>query len=352
MSDRMLVIVQIDRHTGRLLDCWFAGGEHFVVEPPERPFFYDRSFHVRGDEVTRRLLSQPERDINIFKVIVDNVYQVRRERRADSMECGVRFIERLAQDFGFKQNSMKLSLAAFDVEASSSGQFPRPDRDQIRAMSFFSPHIQDCYTDADYPEYEIISKVGDGLERENVDVFATYSGTAFDYTFPVARARELGVDMPWGRLGEVPYTKEREYLSGKKKGVDRTTYMSGRICFDVYKEVRFDPYLSGVRRGLKPVSRFFFGDKYVMELDRTRLKMAASDELYEYCFSDARLCYLLANHYLDMLKPVAMILRVPLDFMINRSPSHIGNIVYGREFNTLGIVSDGANFERFTGVLW
>ena len=56
--------------------------------------------------------------------------------------------------------------------------------------------------------------------------------------------------------------------------------------------------------------------------------------------------------YLTVLKSLAQMLKVPLDMMVFRKPSHIGNLIYGREFNKLGIVSDGTNAERFTGLLW
>lgn len=354
VPESMLTIAKVMRD-GVTLDCWLSGGKHFICEPPELPFFYDREWRGIGEQVIRRLLSNPDVDISIVKRIVANVYRVRQLRRPSSMECWVRFIERLAQDFGFAQNDTEASLLAFDIEASSSGQFPRPELDRVRAIALVDGSTQVCFTDDDMPESEILAKTGEVISKCDSDLLGTYSGTAFDYEFTLARARVLGIDLPWGRpegSPREPYTKKREYLSGKKIGIDKTTYLSGRICFDIYKEVRFDPYLSGIRRGLKSVGRFFFGDEGIIELDRTRLAVASGEMLHDYCLSDARLTWKLGMHYLDVLKTCALVLKVPLDFMVYRSPSHIGNIVYGREFNKLGIVSDGSNVDRFTGVLW
>ena len=54
----MLTIVKVHRD-GYHLDCWLSGGKHFRVEPPERPYFYDRSFHARGHEA--RTLAKVEK---------------------------------------------------------------------------------------------------------------------------------------------------------------------------------------------------------------------------------------------------------------------------------------------------
>jgi len=80
--------------------------------------------------------------------------------------------------------------------------------------------------------------------------------------------------------------------------------------------------------------------------------MLSAEELGSYCLSDARITYKLLEHYLSVLKPLAVMLKVSLDMMVSRKPSHIGNLIYGRAFNKLGIISDGTNAERFTGVLW
>jgi len=123
---------------------------------------------------------------------------------------------------------------------------------------------------------------------------------------------------------------------------------------DVYKEVRIDPFCQGMRHDLKTVARHFFPDDrdLIREVDRTEMYKLSEDELYEYCLSDARVTYKLGMHYLDVLLNLAYLLRVPLDFIVYRSPSHIGNVVYGRAMKERGIVSDGANYDRFKGVLF
>jgi len=344
----VLLIVRVKQ--GYLLDCWLSGGKHYVVEPPCMPYFWNLTGSFGGEPHKRRLLSKPTEDRTIYKIICDTVYDVRRRRvQGISIESDVRFIERLAIDYGFKQPDMRLSLLAFDVEAFSKGQFPRADRDALAALAVCSPRVQKCFVG---DERDIIIQFIEVVERENPDVLATYSGTAFDYEFTLARARRAGLRLALGRLRDEPSIHTREYAFGKRIGVDKSVFLHGRVCFDVYQEVRWDAALSGVRRDLKSVARYFYGDEYVREVDRSRIGKLSESELYDYCFSDARLTYLLAEHYLSVLKTLAFMLHVPLDFIVHRSPSHIGNVIYGRRFKQLGIVSDGANVDRFRGVLW
>lgn len=268
-----------------------------------------------------------------------------------AFENRVRFVERLSQDYGFVQKDEDCETIAFDVEASSGGQFPTPATDNVLTMAVYGRRHQESIMG---DEETIFESFQDVIAKSNSDLIATYSGTAFDYSFPLGRCKRLGRDFAIGKLGDEPYVKTTEYGSGRFVGQRRDTFLHGRICFDVYHEVLLDTNLSGIRRGLKDVGKFYFPDDkdLIVELDRQRLKAASRSELADYCLSDARLTYKLAEMYLDMLKPIAVELKVPLDMVVNRRPSHIGNLLYGRAFNALGIVSDGTNFERHRGVLW
>jgi len=351
----MLLIVSVLRD-GRTIECWSTGGKCVRFRPKVAPYFWTfvTEENPVGRILHRKLLSAPKKVREVIQVVCRNVYDVKHISRnlSTAFETQVRYKERLAQDCGFKQADVDSVDAAFDVEIESTGQFPRADRNPLIAIAYYGRRYQKVWTTHDMPEYELVSKLCDHVGRENVDIVGTYSGTALDYDYPAARAQILGVDFPLGRRDDPPYTKTRTFETGKRVGVDKTTFLRGRICFDLYKEALFDTSLSGVRHGLKPVCRFLFGDRFIEEVDRQRIDMLSREELGSYCFSDARITYKLLEHYLSTLKPLAVMLKVPLDMMIGRKPSHIGNLVYGRAYNTLGVISDGSNADRFTGVLW
>lgn len=354
----MLTIVRV-RRNGWQLEAWESGAtEPVVFDPPCQPFFYTPLLELSSDRfkveiVKRRLLSKPTEWTHLSKILCKTVYDVPRVSRyiGHAFENQVRFVERLSQDYGFVQRDQDCSVMAFDVEASSTGQFPTPKNDKVITMAVYSRNRQESFIG---DEESIFEAFVDVVSGGNSDLFATYAGTAFDYDFPLERCHRLGRELPIGKLGDESYTKTIEYGSGRFVGQRKDTFLHGRICFDVFHEVLLDTNLSGIRRGLKDVGKFYFPDDrdLIVELDRQRLKQASKSELADYCLSDARLAYKLAEMYLDMLKPIAVELKVPLDIIVNRRPSHIGNLIYGREFNELGIVSDGTNLERFRGILW
>jgi DNA polymerase elongation subunit (family B) len=198
------------------------------------------------------------------------------------------------------------------------------------------------------------------MARDNPDVSATYNGARFDWQYLSRRAVEMGVPLPLGRRGDPPWIKEVQREYGKIRGVDYLIRLFGRICFDVWKETRLDTSLTGrvPNRQLKSVAAWFREhgvippDCPIISVNYAKMGEMDPKDLAEYCLSDARLTWYLAEHYLRMLKDLAVYLKAPLNLMVDRSPSHVGNFIYGQEFKRLGVVSDKTNFERFEGVLW
>lgn len=350
------MLLSINPVYGKELECWFSGGKRRVIEAPILPHFW--SYAPRRDAVLCKpvdmhLLSNMEENVKLYQCLVEDRRRVRDLRNADSLEAGVPYTQVLNTLYGFKQHDMDLTHGAWDIEVSSPrGRFPRMERDPISAISYFSRKTQKTFSDE--PEYEIISRLVDAVQECDPDILDTYNGPKFDYRYTAHRAAVNNVPFILGRKNDAPYIRRREFQGGKRKGVSYTVFIKGRLSLDVYKEVDLDTYLTGKikNKQLKTVARYFFGDEFVVEVDRAAMGSLTSDELYWYCFSDSRLTFLLAEIYLMVLKYAAVTLDVPLDFIINRSPSHIGNLIFGRGLKALNVVSDGFNAERFEGVLW
>jgi DNA polymerase elongation subunit (family B) len=146
------------------------------------------------------------------------------------------------------------------------------------------------------------------------------------------------------------------------RGKDYLIYLNGRIVFDAYKEVRLDTAITGrvPNKQLKTVAEYFQDptrgvipeDVPIIRLSYAEQRNASPDQLAEYCLSDSRLTALLTEYYLRTLKDLAVYIEAPLNLITDRSPSHVGNYIFGKYFKRLGIVSDGANYDRFRGILW
>ena len=336
---------------GRFLDAWLSGGAHKVVDPGIYPHFWSLYQRPGSIPVKKRLLSDITSEVVLYRVDVDRTYEVRKLRDEESIEADIPFTQLLVLLRGFTHGDNQVSHAAWDMEMVTAGQFPPIGKAPITELSWYSPRRQEVLQG---DETSIIEGFVDICRSEDEDLLDTYNGDRFDWRVLEARARVNKVRLGVDRLGRPPGIRGYERRFGKFRGMDYTVFMAGRLSFDVWKETRNDTSLTGEvqNRSLKTVARYMFPDEEFIELDRARMRDYTPAERSEYCLSDSRATYLLAEHYLDILKMLAAELRAPLDLILRRSPSHIGNYVYGKEFKSLNVVSDGANYRRFEGLLW
>ena len=346
------------------LDCWLVGGEYRRLKPPCLPYFFTSTVNPAKPPAMMRLLgechSRPFEKVEKREVWTEQcstVYGI--EQRRDlvvGMEDNVRFIERLCIDYGFENLVVPsdLSVVGFDIECESkSGQFPNPKNefDPLTAFSVFgncsdnSRTSERCFTG---DESDILKNAVEEIQWLNPDVLCTYSGTGIDYEYPLVRAHVLGRAFRIGRQRDEPFIARSTYRRKFFERTETTTYLKGRLCMDVYNEVLVDTSLTGLRRTLKVVGRHFFAGQGfdIVEEDRMLLKQLSPAQLSRYCLSDARLAYHLGMHYLGAVCSLARKYSVPLSAMVHRKPSHTGNLIYGRGFRELGIVSDGSNRDR------
>ena len=224
----MLTIVNVLRD-GRRLEAWLSGGTSKTFTPKLPPYFWSMDEMASGELLKRKLLSDPTKLVDVRQVICGNVYGVKARSVVldNAMENGVRYKDRLAQDLGFLQKDTITKDAAFDIVIEATGQFPRVEKNPINAIALYARNVQKVWTTHDMPEYEVISKLSDHIVKKNEidpDVLGTYSGTALDYDYTAGRAEILDIDFPMGRRNDQPYTKTVKFTSGKRKGVDKTTY--------------------------------------------------------------------------------------------------------------------------------
>jgi DNA polymerase elongation subunit (family B) len=353
----MNLITNVDRD-GKTLDVWLSGGTNKRLRPPCPPHFW--SLVPRDDAVRLDvpLMSDIHRPVPLYRVDCETVYDVNKLRDADSIEADIPFIQLLTLLYGFEQKDTEAKVGAWDIESiSRTGQFPNAKRDPITQLAYFSGTHRMVF---DGDEAGIIEGFCDIVKSDNPDILATYNGARFDWQYLSRRAVEMGIPLPLGRRGDPPWIKEvrREY--GKIRGVDYLVRLHGRICFDAWKETRLDTALTGrvPNRQLKSVAAWFRehgvipADCPIISVNYAKMGEMDPKDLAEYCLSDSRLTWYLAEHYLRMLKDLAVYLKAPLNLMVDRSPSHVGNFIYGQEFKRLGVVSDKTNYERFEGVLW
>ena len=348
----MLLKVKTDqREDETFLELTRVGGKMARVQRPFDPYFYtiDLSYEREGTvEACRKILLSTLEKTNVLRVNFSNTRTLTYSRDSFSMEDEVPYDQRVAIDKGFKVASPLPSHDAFDLEMESTrGMFPNAQIDRITAIGYTGKDFSACDTIHDAPEYEIIHRLIDRItKKRDPDLIDTYFGSYADWGWLIDRCNILGIPLRVGRDGSEPFVKIRTFKAGKKIGEDRIIDIGGRVHFDVWKEVDQDQTLFGVKnRQLKTIAAYF--KIPVIKVDRAQMAKLKPEDLRAYCQSDANATYKLAEIYLRNVINLTERLAIALNMTVDRSPSHIANYLYMREFRNLDIIADKRNAERY-----
>jgi DNA polymerase elongation subunit (family B) len=325
-----------------------VGGEMRDVKRPFDPYFFCPYKPTYGEhEALEKILLSTLKRTPLFKVSFPNTKMLKNLRVPSAIEAEMPYDQRVAVDIGFKTASGALSHDAFDLEMESThGFFPNALKDRITAISYEGENFAQCKTVHDEPEYEIIGWFTDLIKRRNPDLLDTFFGSFADWDWLIKRADANGIPLSVGRDGSPPFVKIRTFKTGKKIGEDRIIELEGRVHFDVWKEVEQDQTLFGIKNHqLKTVAQWF--GIPVIKVDRASMKDLTPEQLRAYCQSDAHATHQLAKIYIRNLIPLTEQLAIAFNMAVDRSPSHVSNYIYMREFRKLDIVADKNNSERY-----
>jgi len=350
-----------DVREGTLLSLWYVGGAHKVVRPPCRPHYW-----VLGVGQRRALLSRPSVKVDVSRVDFPTLQELDRTRVDGAMESHKRFVDVVACEYGFECASELPSVLAWDIETftfSPVGVDWR--RDTIRSISVWGCRggmgrsalaLEDavlqtgrefgvCWNvDAEHDESSVIAAFLKFVLWYNPDALTGFNDGDYDVRVLLSRCDALRIPCRIGRDGGRPYVLERVYERQGKQREVHIVRLGGRVHLDVYNEVLLDQTLFDLKgRGLNEVAKHF-GFVPIEDVNHAKIP---ENRVAEVNLDDARCTYGLAQLYLANLYGLCEYLKVPLNLVVERSPSHISNWFYGQEFAKLGIVSDGCNRDRF-----
>ena len=120
----------------------------------------------------------------------------------------------------------------------------------------------------------------------------------------------------------------------------------GRVVLDLLRHTRLDYALSGLPRGLKPVSRYFGLEPIELDFSEKDLLDYSLSEIHDYVLSDVDCTKYLFDHYYPRLEFTAEFIGVPLDTYINAPSSYVTKILQGRSLFKEEIVTSDINRDR------
>lgn len=337
--------INTDSH-GTILDTWQVGGERHKLQAPFRPYFYSLKPDSAGKPEKKKLLSSLNWQ-TVWKREFNTTDTLEKYRNRWTIEDTFPFKQRVAIDVGYKFPSKYPRMLAWDIETKANGLAPNWRQDKIISIATWGD------TDASHKFFygdrrNFIPEFLDFFKRYDPDVPTDFYGRFYDIPCLAQNCNELAIRCRLGRDGSQPYIIKKEFERQGKGKIEHTVRINGRVHFDVHKEVDADYTLTlaGLKdRGLKEVARYYGLNPVVV--DYSQITKLPVEKLREYNLSDAKCTYHIAQIYFRGLYELAEYLNVPVDMIVNRQPSHIGNFVTGRKFQTLNIVSDGENQHRF-----
>jgi len=260
-------------------------------------------------------------------------------------------IQKIAAAFGFVNESKDEKILAYDFESISKGISPNPDRDTLLSCAFWGDGYASVYK-SDNP-IDVLTFFIDTINERDPDIIAGYFANRYDMLMALVTGKRFGIPVSIGRDGSEPVVIYRKFDNAASAGDRfkvRRIDIDGRLHFDVFDEVLYDQSLNGIKGvGLKAVAKFL-KIKHVVEVDRRAVNLLNTVDLLDYNLSDARLTYILAKTYMMNLKQLAEDMRLPMNLITTRTPSHIPNYIYGRDFLKRGIPYSGDNQTRFPSI--
>ena len=352
----------------QVLEIW-RNGKKEVVEPPFSPYFLVRKpvgLSVEPsiiEQVTVKPLStlQSTKAYRYYFPNTAYINQVNKGLKKTSfhedkinklfLENRTEFRERIIIDLPdyFTQfpQTENIKPYFFDIETGTKDGF---DLGFIISIAYagadliiHSKQIPIHY-DRDLPyvlesdERELILWFLQSILDNDPDIIAGYYLKDFDFSYIFNRCVQLGINyQKIGRDGTVDFYPDHEKVK---------INVGGRIIYDIYESVKEDQTLFGIKsRGLKSVAKWMKFSN-VIEEDTSSTTDISQKDLKIYNESDVNLTIQLYNVYILNIITQAEMFGIPLNMLIEGSPSFLANVFQGQGLHAAGIVSDGMNRDR------
>jgi DNA polymerase I len=209
--------------------------------------------------------------------------------------------------------------------------------------------IIDEFKDNEIQDTKILSTFVDAIGHNDPDIIAGYNSERFDLPYLYERCKIRRVSMEqMGRNGREPWLTH-----------DNQIYINGRIHYDMYKKVKKDQSLFGMKsKNLKEVARHYKApldkdlDIELKEEIQNTYKVWKNDHkrFRDYQSADVVRTEHVGLVYIRNDVTLAERLQVPLNNTMNTYASFIPKMFVARNMHRLGIISTETNFSKYNSL--
>jgi len=321
---------------------WRAGKKEVHVAPYE-PYCYvpdaetGEQYRITGKEGSILLRKEPYRAGEELpsSLIVDGG----RENIMDRL-----VIEH--PDYFYKfPNEQPLKSLCFDIETHSpDGSFPFGEKYPVVAIGIVtSTGEREVFLWDGEDDKQVLVDFAKYIKWYDPDVVYGYNLVGYDVPQILFRAKYHGMT----NYKKLLNRDGSDYgWQPSKDSDDLRMKAGGRVIVDVLRHTRLDYALSGLPRGLKPVSKHFGLEPIELDFSENDLLDYSLSEIHEYVLSDVDCTKYLFDNYFPRMEFTAEFVGVPLETYVNAPVSYITKILQGRSLYEQKIVTRDINRDR------
>ena len=329
--------------TGQLQTIVWRNGKKEVHENPYEPYAYvpddvnGKPYRLTGQQGSTMLRKEHYRAGEELpsSLILDGG----RENIMDRL-----VIEHPDYFYGFP-NDQLLKTLCFDIETHSpDGSFPFGERYPVVAIGIVtSTGEREVYLWDGENDKQVLIDFAKFIKEYDPDVIYGYNLIGYDIPQILFRASYHGMT----NYKKLLNRDGTDYgWQPSKDSDDLRMKTGGRVIVDVLRHTRLDYALSGLPRGLKPVSRHFGLNPIELDFESKDLLDYELSEIHEYVLSDVDCTKFLFDNYFPRLEYTAELIGVPLETYINAPVSYVTKVLQGRSLFEQKILTREINKDR------
>ena len=329
--------------TGDLQSIVWRDGKKEVHKAPYEPYVYvpdhetGEQYRLTGQQGSMLLRKEP--------------YRAGEELPSSLILDGGRenIMDRLViehPDYYYKfPNNDELRTLCFDIETHSpDGSFPFGENYPVVAIGIVtSTGEREVFLWDGEDDKQVLVDFAKYIKWYDPDVIYGYNLVGYDVPQILFRAKYHGMT----NYKKLLNRDGSDYgWQPAKDSDDLRMKAGGRVIVDVLRHTRLDYALSGLPRGLKPVSRHFGLEPIELDFSEKDLLDYSLSEIHDYVLSDVDCTKYLFDNYFPRIQFTAEFVGVPLETYVNAPSSYITKVLQGRSLYEQKIITREINRDR------
>ena len=300
----------------------YETGEQYNITGKEGSMMLRREYYKAGEELPSSLMLDGGRENIMDRLVIEHPDYF--------------------YEFAIDQ---PVKALCFDIETHSpDGSFPFGENYPVVAIGIVtSTGEREVYLWDGKDDKQVLIDFAKFIKSYDPDIIYGYNLVGYDVPQILFRAKHHGMT----NYKKLLNRDGSDYGWQPQKDTDDLRMRAGgRVIVDLLRHTRLDYALSGLPRGLKPVSKHFGLEPIELDFGEKDLLDYSLSEIHEYVLSDVDCTKYLFDHYYPRMEFIAEFVGVPLETYINAPASYITKILQGRALFEQRIVTADINRDR------